>query len=299
MQHEYPLQIVERIARAKSIRAAAEAMSITPSALNRRLLSLEEELETPLFERLSTGVRLNAAGEIFLTHARRQLADMKAVRSKIADLKGARQGRVVIAHEANLPPESGLLKQIAAYLRRYPGVSFAVHPCQLAGAELALADYSADFALLVGPLLSAQMTRLCTATLRVSVVLQKDHPEAHRSEIRLHQITPYPWALPGSGPLREIIEGSAQRQGLVPRIALECAAGTATALVQESNGVTFEFTTADQEALGSAFARRPLSTRDAPSASLHLVQLRGRTLSVAASRFAEQLTKTFAAFSEA
>ena len=298
MQHEFTLQIVERIARAKSIRAAAEAMSITPSALNRRLLSIEDELDTPLFERLPTGVRLNAAGEIFLTHARRQLADMKAVRSKIADLKGARRGRVVIAYDESLTPECCLLEQIALYLKAFPGVAFAVHPHGPKDAERALSDYAIDIALLIGPADGAQMSSLCTAPLGLSVVMQHNHPEAHQDKIRLHQIAPYPWALPPSGMLRDAIEGAANQQGLTPRIALEGPAGAGLVLAHHSDVVTFEVTTADHSPLRPDTVRRPLSARDAPSAHLHLVQLRNRTLSVAASRFAEQLARRFAELSD-
>ena len=45
MRHLLPYKYVEEIAKAGSIRKAAETLSITPSALNRRLLAIEEELD--------------------------------------------------------------------------------------------------------------------------------------------------------------------------------------------------------------------------------------------------------------
>ena len=60
------LEYVDAIARSGSIRRAADVLSITPSALHRRLLSIEDELEVQIFERLPRGVRLNAAGEILI-----------------------------------------------------------------------------------------------------------------------------------------------------------------------------------------------------------------------------------------
>ena len=47
-----PLTYLIEVARIGSIRKAAEALAITPSALNRRILALEEELGAPIFERL-------------------------------------------------------------------------------------------------------------------------------------------------------------------------------------------------------------------------------------------------------
>ncbi len=61
MKHLRTLAYVTEIARAGSIRRAAERLSITPSALTRQIQDLEYELGTPIFERLAQGMRLNAA----------------------------------------------------------------------------------------------------------------------------------------------------------------------------------------------------------------------------------------------
>ena len=50
-----PLTFIEAIARAGSIRKAAETLSITSTALNRRVLALEDELGVQIFERLPRG----------------------------------------------------------------------------------------------------------------------------------------------------------------------------------------------------------------------------------------------------
>ena len=81
MRHTLPLIYFEAVAKSGSIRAAAEELAITASALNRRIISMEEELGVELFERHANGVRLNIAGEVFIQHARRQLADLERVRS--------------------------------------------------------------------------------------------------------------------------------------------------------------------------------------------------------------------------
>ena len=85
------------VAREGSIRRAAERLAITSTALNRRILQLEDELGQPIFERLASGVRLNIAGEIFVQHVRNQMADLSRVQSQIADLSGIRRGHIRIA----------------------------------------------------------------------------------------------------------------------------------------------------------------------------------------------------------
>lgn len=56
------LRFIDAVAREKSIRKAAEKLAITSTALNRRILQIEDEIGQPLFERLASGVRLNTAG---------------------------------------------------------------------------------------------------------------------------------------------------------------------------------------------------------------------------------------------
>ena len=55
-------EYIVAIARTGSIRKAATEFSITPSALNRRLLALERELGIEIFDRVNNGMRVNKAG---------------------------------------------------------------------------------------------------------------------------------------------------------------------------------------------------------------------------------------------
>jgi DNA-binding transcriptional LysR family regulator len=55
---------------------AAERLHVAQPALSRQIQDLEKELGFALFDRLSRGVRLNEAGKLFLTDARRILRDV-------------------------------------------------------------------------------------------------------------------------------------------------------------------------------------------------------------------------------
>lgn len=79
----------DAVARHGSIRKAAEQLFIASSALNRRILELEAELGTPLFERLPRGVKLTAAGEIFFHYVRRARRARRAGSSLPADRRPA------------------------------------------------------------------------------------------------------------------------------------------------------------------------------------------------------------------
>ena len=104
MQNLRIYKYVDKIAKTGSIRQAAEQLYITPSALNRRLLALEQELGVKVFERLGRGVRLSTAGELFIDHIRKHLSETETLKSQIEDLSGLRRGHVTIAcTQAALP----------------------------------------------------------------------------------------------------------------------------------------------------------------------------------------------------
>ena len=63
----YFLEVVRR----GSITEAAVTLNVASSAISRQIARLEAELDTPLFERVSRGMRPNAAGELLAAHALR------------------------------------------------------------------------------------------------------------------------------------------------------------------------------------------------------------------------------------
>ena len=91
------LTYVDAVARHGSIRKAADALNVASSALNRQILDLETDLGSALFERLPRGVRLTAAGEVFLAYARQAISELKAVELRVEQLRGLVRGQVGVA----------------------------------------------------------------------------------------------------------------------------------------------------------------------------------------------------------
>ena len=63
MLHSRMLAYLDEVARAGSIRRAAERLGIAASSINRQIITLEEEYGVPLFERLPRRPRLTVAGD--------------------------------------------------------------------------------------------------------------------------------------------------------------------------------------------------------------------------------------------
>ena len=296
MKHLTPLRYVEEVAKAGSIRRAADVLAITASALNRRILSLEEELGVPIFERLPRGVRLNTAGEILLHHIRNQVSDMARVRSQIADLSGIRRGHVSIACAQALMP-CFLPREIEAYRSEHPAVTFNALVRDRESAERALAEFAADIALIFQPSRLADFQTIMTVRQPVHCVMAKNHALAEREVVRLGACLNYPLALPaGPDGLRSLLDAVASTVGI----------HLAPAVESDSYEFLLNYTAAGDMlsfqipvGIPAASARpdltsRPVDLRDIPPSLLYMGQLRGRVLPIAAARFADRLAGTFA-----
>jgi DNA-binding transcriptional LysR family regulator len=295
MRHLLPIRYIDAVAKAGSIRKAAETLSITSSALNRRILAMERDLGADIFERLPRGVRLSAAGEILIHHIRNQLGDIERVKSHIADLTGERRGHISIACSQALLPFF-LPEQISLYRRDHPAVTFDVLVRDRAAAEQALVDLSADLAIVFEAVQLAEFQVLLTIRQPVHAVMKPDHPLAKSDALRLRDCLRFPVALPtmpfGVRHLMEIAvrKSSLQLQPAVESDSFEFLRHYA----RQEDMVSFQLPiglppTNEQEGV----VNRPLDTRDVPPGLLYFGQMRNRTLPVAAARFAQQMKETF------
>ncbi len=292
-RHLMPLAYLDAIARAGSIRKAADTLSITSTALNRRVLALEEELGVPIFERLPRGVRLNTAGELLIAHVRGQMSDFEKLKSQLADLAGERRGHVAIACSQALLPYF-LPERISAYRRAHPAVTFGVAVRDRQAAEQALVDLSSDIAVIFEPVRVREIQVLIAVRQKIHAVMAADHPLAAQSTIRLRDCAAFPVGLPAPQyGVRHLLDMALLRSSVELQTALE--ADTFEFLRRypgHEHLISFQIPVGlpmrdGQEGIVS----RPVDTRDIPEGSLYLCQLRGRTLPVAAAKFAAEVER--------
>lgn len=293
MRQLQPLRFVDAVARAGSIRKAAQALAVNSTALNRRILALEEELGVPIFERLPRGVRLNPAGELLVYFIRNQISDYERLRSQIADLSGVRRGHVSVAGARAALPHF-LPEQIARYRREHPAVTFAIRRMSSNEAEEALLDHSVELALLFEPLRRSEVQTIVSVRQRLMAIMPEGHELAARREVRLRDCLQHPIGLPfrASG-VRHLIDVAAARTGLSVRPTIESEdANFLISHARIEGSITFGIPIGfSPDWLASqGMTARPLDRRDTPDGRLYLVQLRGRALPVAAARFADQVS---------
>jgi DNA-binding transcriptional LysR family regulator len=295
MRHLLPLRYIDAVAKAGSIRKAAETLAITSTALNRRILAMEEELGVPIFERFPHGVRLSAAGEILIHHIRAQLSDIERVKSQIADLSGARRGHVSIACSQALLPYF-LPEQISTYRHEHPAVTFGVLLRDRAAAEQALVDLSADLGLVFEPVRLTEFQILLTIRQPVHAVMRPGHPLAQKDSLRLRDCLRFPVALPSLAyGVRHLLELAVRRTSLTLDPVIESDSFEFLRYhAQAENILSFQIPIGlPADVAGAEVVSRPVDARDVPPGLLYFGQLRGRTLPVAAARFAHQMLESF------
>lgn len=296
MRHLLPYKYVEAIAKAGSIRKAAELLAITPSALNRRLLSIEEELGVSIFERLPVGVRLNTAGEILLEHIRNQMSDLERVQSQIADLSGQRRGSVSIASSPEIL--GGFLpEQVRLYQREFPGVTFRVNQYFRGEVERALAEYIADIALVFEPMKLTDFQVIYNVRQPILCIMNKSHPLAGKEQVRLYECAEFPMVLPEvSWGVRHLMEQSALRLSLNLRCVVQSdSRDFLRDYKRDTEQLSFGIPVNTPDNLADTDrVAVPVNALDVPNGYVFLGHLKGRTLPVASARFLEQLTTNLA-----
>ncbi len=297
MRYQLAMQYLDAVARVGSIRKAAEDLAITSSALNRRILALEEDLGVPIFDRIANGVRLNAAGELYVHHVRTQLADMERVKSQIHDLQGVRRGHVSIAASQAMMPFI-LPEQINKYRADHPKITFNIRVCTRYTAITELQSFNADIAVVFEPDITPDFESVYTIPQQLHVQYRHGHPLSELEDIRLRDCLQWPLALPTkNNGIRHLLDRSATTLSAQADVALESDnTYLLQRVVESSDLVSFSFSAGlhgpDQSGV---LDHRPINTIDVEHGMLCIGQLRGRHLSVAAAKFLQQLSSDLAA----
>ena len=91
------LQLLREVARRGTLKAAAQAMSITPSAVSQQLRILEQESGTKLLEPYGRMVRLTEAGQMLVRHADTITAAIAAAEADLAATRSEVVGTLSVA----------------------------------------------------------------------------------------------------------------------------------------------------------------------------------------------------------
>ncbi len=146
MLNVWRLQLLREVARRGTIAAAAQAMSVTPSAVSQQLSVLEQETGTKLLERAGRSVRLTDSGRLLVRHADRIAGAIATAEADLATIREVVTGEFRIAAfptaaRALMPPVMAALGQ------RYPALRLTLRDLESNESLEALALGEIDLAI--------------------------------------------------------------------------------------------------------------------------------------------------------
>lgn len=185
------------VGRLGSIRKAADELNVSASAIDRQILNVEAEIGMPLFERLSTGLRLTAAGEIMMAAGGRWQKSLAEVRAQIEDLRGLKRGHVEIAVIDALA-KGVIPAAVHALQSRYPGITIELKVASNDQVRRMIASGEVDFGVFFGPESYRDITVRAFVEVHLGFITPAGHPFGEQAEARFSACVGSPVVVPSS-----------------------------------------------------------------------------------------------------
>lgn len=111
-----------------SVKAAADSLGYTPSAISQLITALEKELSLSLFTRSQKGMKLTAEGLEMLPLVRSYLTHEEEIYTFAAELKGVTRGKLTIATYPSVAT-TWLPEIVRRFKNDYPGIQINLMEC--------------------------------------------------------------------------------------------------------------------------------------------------------------------------
>lgn len=289
---------LDAVARRGSVRKAADVLHLTPAAVHQQILNFEEQVGTPLFDRLPRGMKLTAAGEIVLASVRRAQRDFEQALVQVEALRTLQRGHISLG----VPHASaeGLVPRVMRQmLAAHPGIAFDVRTGNGEALLQAVAGGEVDIAFCLQRAAPPGVEQIRAWPQQLGAVVAPGHPLTSRSgKLRLRDCLAHPLVLPAPDmELRVMVDriASRERQLLKPAVqttsvamvrTLAADAGLVGVLVQEN---------VFQDVAAGRLCWLPLADAEAQSAT-GLYQRVGQRATVATGVFIPLLDQAFNAW---
>ncbi len=283
----------QEVARTGSIRAAADRLFVTPSALSRELQRLEQDLGVRLFERRARGMALTAAGKIYLNHVRDVLNGVERMHSELDALQNLLRGHVDLMSVEGYASDF-LAPAVAQFQNDHPDITFSLRITAANAIVAGLVNGEAD----IGLVFDLRPTRDLRSVLHLHVpllaVMTPGHPLARRKSLSLAQLAQQRLALPDTSfGVRRLIDLQSQMSGVHLAPALETnSLAVLRGFARNGGGLTLLSSMSIRHELAAGqLAGIPLSDPLLAQGGIDVCVLAQRTLPVAAAAFLDRLIR--------
>lgn len=200
---------------------AAERLHVTQSTLSHQIKQLEDELGTPLFDRIGKRVALTEAGDEFLHHATKALREIDlglgALRKDAPDTTG--ELRIGATHTFNL----GFIPDcIASFHERHPQVRVLVEELPAEQIAARLQQGTLDLGIAYRPSAPGPLQFEPLYNEEMVLVVAQGHPLSRRKRVRMVELHRLPMVLlPASFATRQMLDECFRSCGAEPQVVAE------------------------------------------------------------------------------
>ncbi len=212
------MRLFVAVAEARSITHGAERASLALASASARIKGMEAALGVALLERQRRGVRLTAAGESLLDHARIVLHQVAAMQGELTAYARGLKARIHMLANTSGATEH-LPKALASFLAKYPAISIEVEERESADIANALASGAADIGIAVEAALPETLDRFPFCDDRLVLIVPLHDEIAQRRHVGFRDVAGRDFiGLTEGSALQNHIAAHAAKLGVRPRM---------------------------------------------------------------------------------
>ncbi|WP_433216394.1 LysR family transcriptional regulator [Dactylosporangium sp. CS-047395] len=215
-QLEYFLAVAEE----RSFTRAAARLRVAQPGVSAQIRKLERELGLPLLDRTTRSVRLTAAGEAVLPHARAALAAVSGARQAVDELAGLMRGRVAVGTVTSHTVDLAAI--LADFNTRWPDVEITLVEDASDHLVDAVLDGRLDAAIVAYSNVPDGLDVHVVTDEAIDAAVWPGHDLATRDTVTLSDLRDRALiCLPRGGGIRAILDAACAKAGFAPRVAFE------------------------------------------------------------------------------
>ena len=169
---------------------AARRLRVAQPALSRQIQDVEEELGFKLFERLPRGVKLSAAGKLFLDDARRILQDVNEAAARAARVALGRSGTLRVGFTESASWQGVVPESFRRFREMRPDAELQLQASASLDQVEAIRSGRLDAGFVFNvPKADPELKQLPVAVQRIELAALRRHPLTRLKPLRLRDLT--------------------------------------------------------------------------------------------------------------
>lgn len=173
---------------------AAERLHIAQPALSRQIQDLEREIGFPLFDRLPRGVKLSAAGKLFLEDARRILAEVHEATRRAECVASGKAGALRVGFVEAISWHGVVPECFRRFRGKHPDAELTPVPMLTVEQVEAVRSGRLDAGFIVSmSILGKELDQRLVAQHSVVLAAPKGHPLTRQPRLRLSDLNDVPF----------------------------------------------------------------------------------------------------------